>query len=412
MSARDFAAEILASPNDPYPVYRDMRAHGRVWWSERWRCWVLSHHRDIAAVLLDPETFSSRGRVTNVIVREFPESFLEQIKPMLHHYSKGVINLDPPDHTRMRRLLQKTFLPRTLERLAAGMRETVRELLEAAEARGGGEIDLVRDLAYPLPVSVIADLLGVPRQDRERLKQWSATIMEFQAVPLPTAEAILRSQAGIVEMRGYLAGLVKERRAKPREDLISELVQIEVDGDRLAEDELLSTCLTLLVAGHETTTNLIASAVWLLLRHPGQRERWRANPGLTGTMIEEVLRFESPLHRVGRTATRDTEIAGTAVRRGDTVFLLLASGNRDEAQFERAGEFDIGRAPNKHIAFGHGVHFCLGAALARLEGPIAVEAVFARWPGLRLREAAEGGNGLEWHSGVMRGLRALPVTAG
>jgi cytochrome P450 len=404
MQTRDFAADILARPNDPYPVYRDLRAHGPVWWSERWRCWVLSHYRDIATVLLDPETFSSRGRVTNVIVREFPESFLEQIKPMLHHYSKGVINLDPPDHTRMRRLLQKTFLPRTLERLAAGMRETVRELLDAAEARG--DIDLVRDLAYPLPVSVIADLLGVPREDRERLKRWSATIMEFQAVPLPTAESILRSQAGIVEMRAYLAELICERRLQPRDDLISELVQVEMAGDRLAEDELLSTCLTLLVAGHETTTNLIASAVWLLLKHPEQRSRWRANPALTGAMIEEVLRFESPLHRVGRTATRDTEIAGTKVRQGDTVFLLLASGNRDEAQFERAGEFNLGRSPNKHIAFGHGVHFCLGAALARLEGPIALDAVFARWPGLSLKEPAER---LDWHSGVMRGLKALPV---
>jgi len=253
MSTRDFASEIVSHPDDPYPIYRDLREHGRVYSSATWKCQVLSHYEDIAAVLLDPGHFSSRGRVTNVIVREFPEQFLEQIKPMLHHYSRGVINLDPPDHTRMRRLLQKTFLPRTLERLAIGMRQTVGELLDAAAARG--TVDVVADLAYPLPVSVIGDLLGLPREDGGRLKRWSAIIMEFQAVPLPTAEAILRSQAGIVEMRAYLRELVHARREKPQDDLISELVALEVEGDRLAEDELLSTCLTLLVAGHETTTN-------------------------------------------------------------------------------------------------------------------------------------------------------------
>lgn len=402
---RDFAAEILANPNNPYPVYRDLRAHGRVYDSATWKCRVLSHYQDIAAVLLNPEGFSSRGRVTNVIQREFPEQFLEQIKPMLHHYSKGVINLDPPDHTRMRRLLQKTFLPRTLERLAVTMRQTVAELLQAAAERG--DVDVVADLAYPLPVNVIADLLGVPREHREQLKRWSAVIMEFQAVPLPTAESILRSQAGIVEMRGYLRELVRERRARPREDLVSELVAVEVEGDRLAEDELLSTCLTLLVAGHETTTNLIASAVWLLLRHPDQLARLRAEPALMASAIEEVLRFESPLHRVGRTATTDTEIAGTRIARGETVFLLLASANRDDAQFAEPDVFNVARTPNKHIAFGHGIHFCLGAALARLEGPIALNGFFEKWPNARLREEP-----LEWHSGVMRGLKRLRVEVG
>ena len=402
MRPRDFAAEIIASPNDPYPVYAALRESGRTYYSQTWKCWVLSHYQDIAAVLLNPEMFSNRGRVTNVIQREFPGQFLEQIKPLLHHYSRGVINLDPPDHTRMRRLLQKTFLPRTLERLTAEIHRTTRELLDAAERRG--DVDLVRDLAYPLPVSVIAELLGVPRTDREQLKRWSATIMEFQAVPLPTAEAILRSQTGIVEMRSYLRDIVRDRRANPREDLISELVALEIEGDRLAEDELLSTCLTLLVAGHETTTNLIGSAVWLLLRHPGQRARLEAEPGLMASAIEEVLRFESPLHRVGRTALADAEVAGTRIRKGETVFLLLASANRDPAQFVEPDTFDIARTPNKHIAFGYGIHFCLGAALARLEAPIALNAFFERWPNARLRDTP-----LDWHSGVMRGLRTLPI---
>lgn len=404
MPDRDFAAEILANPNHPYPIYQALREHGRAYYSTTWKCWVLSHYQDIAAVLLNPEAFSNRGRVTNVIQREFPEQFLEQIKPLLHHYSRGVINLDPPDHTRMRRLLQKTFLPRTLERLTVEIHRTVRELLDAAATRGN--VDLIADLAYPLPVTVIAELLGVPRDYREQLKRWSATIMEFQAVPLPTAESILRSQSGIVEMRAYLRGLLDERRGKPREDLISELLALEIDGDRLAEDELLSTCLTLLVAGHETTTNLIGSAVWLLLKHPEQQARLRANPALMGSAIEEVLRFESPLHRVGRTALTETEVAGVTVQKGETVFLLLASANRDPAQFNKPDEFDIARSPNKHIAFGYGIHFCLGAALARLEAPIALNAFFERWPNARLRDGT-----LDWHSGVMRGLKSLPIEA-
>jgi pimeloyl-[acyl-carrier protein] synthase len=402
MSLRDFAAEIVANPNDPYPVYQALREHGRVYYSATWKCRVLSHYQDIAAVLLNPEVFSNRGRVTNVIQREFPEQFLEQIKPLLHHYSRGVINLDPPDHTRMRRLLQKTFLPRTLERLAVEIRRTTGELLDTAAERG--TIDVVADLAYPLPVSVIAELLGVPRDHREQLKRWSAIIMEFQAVPLPSAAAILRSQAGIVEMRAYLSELLEARRKNPREDLISELLMLELDGDRLAEDELLSTCLTLLVAGHETTTNLIGSAVWLFLKHPEQRARLRAQPALVASAIEEVLRFESPLHRVGRTALSDTELAGVTIRKGETVFLLLASANRDPAQFAQPDVFDVARSPNKHIAFGYGIHFCLGAALARLEAPVAVNALFERWPEARLPDTP-----LDWHSGVMRGLTSLPI---
>lgn len=265
-------------------------------------------------------------------------------------------------------------------------------------------MDVVADLAYPLPVTVIAALLGVPRADREKFKRWSAIIMEFQAVPLPTADAVLRSQAGIVELRHYLREVAAERRQDPREDVISELATLELDGDRLAEDELLSTCVTLLVAGHETTTNLIASATWLLLRHPEQLARLRAEPALMPSAIEEVLRFESPLHRVGRTALRDTEIAGTQIRKGETVFLMLAAANRDPVQFPEADTFDIARSPNKHIAFGHGIHFCLGAALARLEALIALKVLFDRWPQARLT-----GEPLHWHSGVMRGLKHLPL---
>lgn len=405
MSAPDYASELIANPDNPYPIYDALRAHDPVHRSATWKCWVLSRYRDVSAVLLNPKAFSSRGRVTNVIQREFPEHFLEQLKPMLNHYSRGIINVDPPDHTRLRKLLQKTFLPKTLERLAPQIEANVAALLDEAAARGS--VDLVADLAYPLPVSVISDLLGVPREDRDKFKRWSQIIMEFQAVPLPTAESILRSQQGIVELRDYLRHVLKQRQAEPRDDLISELAHSEIDGDRLSDDELLSTSLTLLVAGHETTTNLIGSAAWLLLRHPQHLAALRADPTLMPGLIEEVLRFESPLHRVGRTALANTEIGGATVKQGETVFLLLAAANRDPAQFAAQHVFDPRRSPNKHIAFGHGIHFCLGAALARLEAPLALNAIFSRWPHARLT-----GEHLGWHSGVMRGLKTLPIETG
>jgi hypothetical protein len=397
--------EILAHPDDPYPIYDALRDAAPVYYSQTWRCWVLSSFRDVSAVLLNPKVFSSRGRVTNVIRREFPEDFLAQLKPMMNHYARGIINVDPPEHTRLRKLLQKTFLPRTLERLTPQIHANVAALLDAAEARG--DIDLIADLAYPLPVSVIGDLLGVPREDRDKFKRWSQIIMEFQAVPLPTPAAILRSQQGIVELRDYLRHVLERRRADPRDDLISELAHSEIEGDRLSEDELLSTALTLLVAGHETTTNLIGSSVWLLLRHPEHLAALRSDSALMPGIIEEVLRFESPLHRIGRTVLTDAEIGGTTLEQGETVFLLLAAANRDPAQFEEPNRFDPRRSPNRHIAFGHGLHFCLGAALARLEAPIALNAIFSRWPHARL-----GPDSLSWHSGVMRGLHRLPITTG
>lgn len=402
MIPTDYASALVAHPDNPYPIYDELRTRDPIHRSATWKCWVLSRYRDVSSVLLDPKAFSSRGRVTNVIQREFPEHFLEQLKPMLNHYSRGIINVDPPDHTRLRKLLQKTFLPKTLERLTPKIHANVAALLDAATARGS--VDLIADLAYPLPVSVISDLLGVPQADRDKFKRWSQIIMEFQAVPLPTADSILRSQQGIVELRDYLRHVLKQRQADPREDLISELAHSEVEGDRLSEDELLSTALTLLVAGHETTTNLIGSAAWLLLRHPAHLAALQSDQALMPSLIEEVLRFESPLHRVGRTALVDTVIDGVTVRQGETVFLLLAAANRDPAQFAEPNVFNPRRSPNKHIAFGHGIHFCLGAALARLEAPIALQGIFQRWPHARL-----GGEHLPWHSGVMRGLKTLPI---
>lgn len=402
MSVFDQAVGTTGFRNDPYPTYHAVRAADPVHWSEAWGCWVLTRHADVVATLQDPETFSSRGRVTNVIERTYPSAFLQQTRPLLDHFKQGLINADPPDHTRLRRLIQKTFLPRTLERLRPRVESVVNDLLDAIPPEA--EADLVRDLTHPLPVIVIAELLGVPREMRDQFKRWSAEILEFQAVPRADPAVVLRSQTALLECRSYLRTVVEERRRSPREDLLSDLARVEEAGDCLSEEELMSTGVALLVAGHETTTNLIASALYLLLRHPEELARLRTHPELLPAAIEETLRFESPLQRVGRTATRDVRIGERQIRRGDSVLALLGAANRDPEAFPEPDRFDIGRSPNRHVAFGSGPHFCIGAALARLEAPIALAAVRRRWPDLRL-----GTGPFEWNSGVMRGLRSLPV---
>jgi pimeloyl-[acyl-carrier protein] synthase len=400
----DHALATLEFQNNPYPFYARLRQEDPAHWCEPWGCWVLTRYQDILAVLQNPKTFSNRGRVTNLIQREYPSEFLSEIRPLLHHFSRGLINVDPPDHTRLRRLIQKAFLPSTLQRLKPKVQELVQAFLNDLAGRGG--CDLVADLAFPLPVTVIAELLGVPASMRRQFKEWSVTILEFQAAPRPAQSTILRSQSAIMEMRAYLQSEVQQRRRGPRDDLLSELAKAEETGDRLTEDELLSTGVGLLVAGHETTTNLIASAVWLLLNHPGQLQRLRRHPEALPAAIEEALRFESPLQRLTRTAVEEVSIAGQTIKAGQTVMSLLGAANRDPEQFSHPEEFDISRESNRHLAFGMGIHFCIGAPLARLEAPLALEILFNRYPDVALSVPNQT---LSWHSGVMRGLKTLPL---
>jgi cytochrome P450 len=402
MNAFDSAVTTDDFRDNPYSAYAQLREETPVHWCEPWGCWVLTRYADIVSVLSRPELFSNRGRVTNTIQREYPGDFLQRIQPLLRHFAQGLINSDPPDHTRLRKLTQKAFIPRTLEILRPKIETLVKELLD--NAASAGSFDLVKEFAYPLPVQVIAEMLGVPPSMRETFKDWSHTILQFQAVPRADQQTILVSQKALLEMRGYLAEVTEDRRKKPTDDLLGELVRVEEEGSRLTREELLSTGVSLLVAGHETTTNLIGSASYLLLKNPAQREALLSNPALYPSMVEEALRFESPLQRLGRTVMQDTTIAGTSIKKGQSVLLLLGSANRDPRQFSNAEQFEISRKDNKHIAFGSGIHFCLGAALARLEAPIALRALLARFPRLSLKEERN-----EWHNGVMRGLKDLWV---
>ncbi len=397
---------ILTSPafnNDPYPLLRRLREEAPVVWSDAWGCWLITRYDDVAAILQDHARFSSFGRVTNVIRRSLTAEELGSLQPLIGHYSRGLINVDPPDHTRIRRLVQQTFLPRTIERLRPHVQEIVDDLLDRVQP--SGRMEVVGDLTYPLPVTVIAELMGIPPADRDRFKAWSGQIVAFQATPRMSADVVRRSQQALLELRSYFGDICARRRAEPRDDLITLLVQAEDAGDRLSEEELLSTCVSILIGGHETTTNLIASALWLLLTHPAQMRALRDDPALIGTAVEEFLRYESPLQRLGRVATRDVEMHGCRIASGQTVLLMIGAANRDATQFPDPDRLDLCRQPNRHVAFGYGVHFCLGAGLARLEAPIAINTVLRRMPGL-----AADTDALQWSPGVFRAPEALPVT--
>lgn len=384
---------------DPAPVYRALHASGdRHCRSGFWSAPVFFKHADVSAILRDPGTFSNCGRVVNHLKVRFPEAAAGELKPLADHYSRGLINSDPPEHTRLRKLIQPAFFPRTLNRLRDQVDGICVELLDRAEKKG--EIDWVADFAFLLPVTMIAELLGVPKDMRTQFKDWSVRTVEFMATPTPTLDAMRRSQAALLELRSYFASICKERQADPGEDLISLLVQSEVDGDRLSEDDLLGTCVTLLIGGHETTTSLLTSAVYLLGKDRELRERLVREPESMPKAVEEFLRVEPPFHRILRVPVRDTEVAGQKVSAGETIVLLLGAANRDPDQFPDPDKIMVERSPNRHLAFGYGIHHCLGAGLARIEAPTALNHLLRRFPNfVPLSEEPE------WHDGMVRSIK-------
>lgn len=390
---------------NPYPVYTQLRKTEAIAWSDVWGCWVLTRYADVSAVLQDTQRFTSAGRVVNAIRREFQAESFEKVRPLVDHYSRGLINSDPPDHTRMRRLVQAGFSPRMLEPLRPRIQQIVDGLLDRIES--AGQLDVIADLSYPLPITVIAELMGIPSDMRDQFKAWSIGIIEFMATPRPPLDVAMRSQKSLVELREYFKTVFAERRARPKEDLISALVQASFEGEKLTVEEMLSTCVTILIGGHETTTSLIASGVWLLLKRPDVLAKLREQPSLMPSAVEEFLRYEPPFQRIIRVATEDLEIRGQAIKNGQTVMLLIGSANRDEDIFESPEDLNIARTPNRHLSFGYGVHFCLGAGLTRIEAPIAINSLLLRMPRLRLSTEAA-----QWDDGMVRCLASLPVQFG
>lgn len=381
---------------DPYPVYEWLLAGDRVRVSPM-GLWIFPRYEDCAAILRD-RRFSADSRNAE----GYEAGSAGEGDGRLFNENRPFLFLDPPDHKRLRGLVSKAFTPRAVEAMRPRIEEIVAELLDSTE--GKEEIEVIADLAYPLPVRVISEMLGVPPEDSDRFRQWSDDLARSLDPDFAVTDTSAREQAAEA-FRDYFTSLVDERRSRPGDDLLSSLIAAEEEGDRLSEAELLTTCILLLVAGHETTVNLIANGVLALLRHPAQHALLASQPDLITTAIEEFLRFDPPVQFTGRIALEDVEVAGEVVPKGRVALTLLAAANRDPDQYGNPGNLDIARDPNPHLAFGMGIHHCLGAPLARIEGQVAIARLVERYPGMQL--AADD---VEYKQNVvLRGMVALPV---
>jgi cytochrome P450 len=387
---------------DPYPAYATLRAAGRVLYDERSDHWLVPHHADVSALLRDRRFGRTYLHVATHAEMGRPEE-PEYLGPFWHLIRNGMLDREPPDHTRLRRLVAKAFTPRMVERQRDGMQAVVDRLVDRIAEAGGG--DLVADLAEPLSVTVIADLLGVPEADRPLLRPWSAQICGMYEVN-PSEEAGRVASRAATEFSGYLRELSRARRQRPADDLVTALTQVVDGGDQLTEDELIGTVVLLLNAGHEATVNATGIGWWQLFRHPDQLARMRADPTLLAPGVDELLRFDTPLQMFERWVLEDAEICGVRVPKGAELGLLFGSANRDPAVFGDPDRLDVGRAHNPHLSFGAGTHYCLGAPLGRLELELSFGTLLRRLP--RLAPATEPA----WKpTYVLRGLEALRVTA-
>jgi len=371
-----------AFQRDPYPFYRRLREADPACYVDHngWGFFFLTRHADVSAALRDPRLGRAPSRPSEAYLASVPEGY----RPVLRLINDWMLLRDPPDHTRLRSLVNRAFTPRVVENLRPRVRQIADELLD--RVAGQGEMDLIADLAFPLPVIVIAELLGIPPADRELFRRWSNVLVEN--IDLNQSDASLRAGSLVAgELSDYLRAMIADRRRAPRDDLLSGLVAAEERGDRLSEAELIANCALLLAAGHETTVNLIGNGVLALLRAPGEWARLGAEPGLLPNAVEELLRYESPVQLTFRDALEELELHGRRVCPGQQVCLALGAANRDPAAFAEPDVLDVARPEaGRHLAFAAGIHYCVGAALARTEGQVALERLLARAPGLRLAE--------------------------
>lgn len=401
----------LASPDfkaNPYPAFTETRTEDpvhQVTLAGNRRGWLITRYDDADLVLRDPRFVKDvRHALTpEEIAKEFPWQQEEnQAHGAAISFNRNMLGYDPPDHTRLRALVNITFTPRLVEQWRDRIQTIANELLDAVE--GKGEMDLIDAFAFPLPMTVITEMLGVPTEDRGRFRIWSNTVIEASGNP----EDFKQRRERITEFHEYLVELINKKRGQPADDLLSHLVRVEAEGDKLSEKELIAMVFLLLIAGHETTVNLIGNGTLALLLHPDQMEKLQQDPALLKTAIEEFLRFHGPLMTATqRWAREDIELDGTLIHRGDFVLVVLASANHDPSAFTNPDDLDITRQENRHLAFGKGIHYCLGAPLARLEGQIAISTLLHRLPNLRLTVDPQK---LVWRPGALiMGLRSLPV---
>lgn len=395
------AGPVVFNPFDPefranpYPTYERLLAEAPVYESPIGSV-VLSRHRDCESVLRNTKQWSADFSNSTQQGLEFDDKLFEDL-------DRPFLLMDPPDHTRLRGLVNRAFTPRVVEQLRPRIQEITNELLDAVAEKGAMEV--VADLAYPLPVLVISEMLGVPSESHNQFKAWSAELAAaLDPSPIVDPVVLQRQRDAIGNFDELFRELIAERREEPKDDLLTALVQVEEEGDRMTEGELLATCRLILIAGHETTVNLIANGVHQLLRHPDEMKRFKDDPSLAPSAVEEILRFDPPVQMTGRIALEDMEFDGVPVPKGHSTILLLAAANRDPARYEDPLRFDITRNDDRHLAFGFGIHYCLGAPLARVEGQIALNAVLQRLEGLELHTDKP-----TYKNFVLRGLESLDV---
>jgi len=381
--------------SDPYPFYHRLRAIDPVHQTPM-GLWVLTRYEDVVMVLRDPRF--GRDGFEQVLASVYGDD------KELGQLPRSMLFRDPPDHTRLRALVSKAFTPRVIEDMRTHIQDIVNRLLDRVQASKG--MDVIADLAYPLPVTVICEMLGVPTQDQVSIRQWSSDVARsLDAIGMPAdAEIVTRGRAARRALIEYFRRLLPERRTHPKDDLLSLLIEAEERGDKLSEGELLATCVLLFIAGHETTVNLIGNGLLALLRHPEQLKRLKDDPVLIQSAVEELLRYDSPVQRTARMTNTEVEVDGRKIAKGSMVVAAIGAANRDPAHFSDPDRLDITRPDNRHVAFGFGIHFCLGAPLARVEGQIALGTLLRRKPSLAIAGP------LTWReSSTLRGLKALPV---
>ena len=386
---------------NPYPYFRRLQDEAPVYWNKRYRAWFVTRFDDVSQAFRDPRYSANRIAAFAANNTDHDDAF----DNVLHVLSNWLVFKDPPDHTRLRRLLQSSFTVKEVESWRPRVEVIVNELID--DIGSDGPIDLVRDVAYPLPAIVIAEMLGVPPGDRDLFKKWSdqITALVFGALDQPDR----RQQAivGMGELAEYLSDLIDHHRRVGGDDLMGSLVNAREENDALTDDEVLSTCVLLLFGGHETTTSLIGSGMLALLDHPDQFERLRSTPELIGAANEEFLRYDGPAKVSVRIVAEDLTIRGHELRAGSRAFLVPSAANRDPERFANPDQLILDREDGGHVGFGGGIHYCLGAPLARLEGGLAINSIVKRLRNLELVDR----DALDWHPTMLsRGLRSLPVT--
>jgi len=396
MGGRRFGIDpdVLANP---YPLFHRLRSEDPVHWDPFLHAWVVTRYKDVVTVL---HHYSAERTPTP---EQLTAMGLESLNPIAEVMVKQMLFLDPPAHTRLRSLAAHAFTPARVEVLRGHIRDITNRLLDKAQA--AGRMDVISDLAEPLPCIVTAEMLGVPVEDHQQLKLWSQDFAEMLGNFQHNAERAPRILKSVEEMTAYFRSAMHEQRLRPRAGLISSLMNAEIQGDRLSEDEVIANCIVTMVGGQETTTNLIGNGVLSLLRNPEQLEMLRSDLSLVPSAVEELLRYESPSQHTARLAPEDTVLGEKRIRKRQAVIAVMAAGNRDPERFPDPDRLDITRTDNRHLAFGWAAHFCFGAALARIEGQTAFELMLRRLPNWTL-----GLKPLTWRTNLgLRGLTALPM---